>query len=429
MNETVNETMTLAEALPAGVVKPGTYERLVVAALGRMNAGCLTLELPDGTTRLIGTPGSEMSATIRVRHAAFFKKVTLFGDVGFGESYVDGDWETDNLERVISWAIHNVENAPSMSGSKTKTTALNFLKLYNRIRHFLRPNSVATARKNIAEHYDLGNDFYSLWLDDTMTYSAALFTAREQSLADAQTAKYDALCRKLRLVPSDHVLEIGSGWGGFASHAARHYGCRVTTVTISQEQFNYARDRFAREGLADRAEVRLQDYRHISGQFDKIASIEMMEAIGDRYLETFFAKIHSVLKPDGLVALQYITVPDSRHAELKHGIDWIQKHIFPGSLLLSIGRVGEAVHRTGDLFLHQLEDLGLHYARTLREWFGNFNSRLGDVRALGFDDRFIRKWNYYLQYCEAAFAMRNISVVHAVYTRPNNPRLRGTPHS
>src|SRR6185295_10344692 len=186
--------------------------------------------------------------------------------------------------------------------------------------------SVATARRNIAEHYDLGNDFYALWLDATMTYSAALFTSRDQSLAEAQAAKYDALCQKLRLVPSDHVLEIGSGWGGFASHAVRHYGCRVTTITISQAQFDYASERFAREGIADLAEVRLQDYRHITGQYDKIASIEMMEAIGDQYLETYFAKIHEVLKPDGLVAVQFITVPDSRHAELKHGIDWIQKH-------------------------------------------------------------------------------------------------------
>jgi cyclopropane-fatty-acyl-phospholipid synthase len=422
MNET--DTMTVADTLPVTTTRPGFYERLALDALGRMNAGCLTLELPGGAVRLIGTPGAEMSATIRVRHPAFFKKVTLFGDVGFGESYVDGDWDTDDIGRVIAWAIHNVENAPSMSGSKVKSTALNFLKLYNRLRHFLRPNSVAIARKNIAEHYDLGNNFYSLWLDATMTYSAALFTDPGQSLEEAQTAKYDALCRKLRLTPHDHVLEIGSGWGGFASHAVRQYGCRVTTITISQAQFDYARDRFVAEGIADRAEVRLQDYRHVTGQFDKIASIEMMEALGDEYLEVFFAKVHEVLKPDGLVAVQYITVPDSRHGDLKRGIDWIQKHIFPGSLLLSVTRVGQAMQRTGDLFLHQLEDLGLHYERTLRMWFENFNARLEGVRELGFDDRFIRKWNYYLQYCEAAFAMRNISVVHAVYTRPNNPRLR-----
>jgi cyclopropane-fatty-acyl-phospholipid synthase len=301
---------------------------------------------------------------------------------------------------------------------------LNLLKFYNRALHLLRPNSVGTARRNISEHYDLGNDFYRLWLDPTMTYSSAYFTAPAQTLEAAQIAKYDALCRKLRLIPGDHVLEIGSGWGGFACHAVRHYGCRVTTVTISVEQFNYARERFLREGLADRVDIRLEDYRRLTGKFDKIVSVEMMEALGDRYLETYCAKLHALLKPDGLIGLQYITVPDSRHAELKSDVDWIQKHIFPGSLLLSIGRVNHALNRTGDLFLHHLEDLGLSYARTLRAWFDAFNARLADVRALGFDERFIRKWNYYLQYCEAAFAMRNISVVQAIYTRPNNPRLR-----
>ena len=222
------------------------------------------------------------------------------------------------------------------------------------------------------------------------------------------------------------MLEIGSGWGGFACHAVRFYGCHVTTATISTEQFHFARERFRREGVASRVDIRLEDCRNLTGQFDKIASIEMMEALGDRYLETYFAKIHSLLKPDGLVGLQFITVPDSRHTELKRGVDWIQKHIFPGSLLLSVGRVNGALNRTGDLSIHALEDLGLSYARTLRAWFDTFNARLADVRALGFDARFIRKWNYYLQYCEAAFAMRNIGVVQAVCTRPNNPRLRSS---
>ncbi len=401
----------------------GLYQRFVLDALGKMTAGCLRLELPGGEALTIGTPGAEISATLRVLEAAFFQKCLLFGDVGFGESYVAGDWETDSIERVISWAVLNLENSPAMSGSKTRQFALNLLQHYNRALHLLRPNSVITARRNIAEHYDLGNDFYRLWLDPTMTYSSALFTAPGQSLEAAQVAKYDALCRKLDLQPTDHVLEIGSGWGGFACHAVKNFGCRVTTVTISEEQFKYARARFAREGIAERVDLQLTDYRLITGQFDKVASIEMMEALGDRYLETYFAKIHEVLKPGGLVGLQYITVPDSRHAELKRGIDWIQKHIFPGSLLLSVGRVNTALHRTGDLFLHHLEDLGASYARTLHAWWKTFNARAGEVRALGFDERFIRKWNYYLQYCEAAFAMRNISVVQAIYTRPNNRAL------
>ena len=406
--------------IAGGAPRSGVYERVVLDAIGAMTAGCLRLDLPGGTTKIIGTPGADTSAHIRVLDPGFFRKCVLFGDVGFGESYVAGDWETDSIARVIAWAILNVEHAPAMSGSKARRFALNVLRSYNRVLHLLRPNSPATSKRNIAEHYDLGNAFYQLWLDPTMTYSSGYFTTPGQSLESAQVAKYDALCRKLRLAPHDHVLEIGSGWGGFASHAVRHFGCQVTTVTISEEQFAWARERFAREGIADRAEVRLADYRLLNGQYDKVVSIEMMEAIGDRYLETYFAKIHEVLKPGGLLGVQYITVPDSRHAELKRGVDWIQKHIFPGSLLLSVGRVNRALERTGDLFAHDLEDIGASYARTLHVWWEQFNSHLTDVRALGFDERFIRKWNYYLQYCEAAFAQRNISVVQAVYTRPNN---------
>ena len=419
----MNETLT-ASAVPSTQATAGLYQRLVLDALGKMTAGCLRIELPDGNVQTIGSADAEISASICVRDSAFFKRCVLFGDVGFGESYVAGEWDTNSIERVISWAILNVEKSPAMSGSKSRAFALNLLKFYNRALHLLRPNSVRTAQQNIAEHYDLGNDFYRLWLDPTMTYSSAYFTAPDQSLESAQTEKYDALCRKLRLTPTDRVLEIGSGWGGFACHAVRFYGCHVTTATISAEQFHFAKERFKREGVASRVDIRLEDYRNLTGQFDKIASIEMMEALGDRYLETYFAKIHALLKPDGLVGLQFITVPDSRHAELKRGVDWIQKHIFPGSLLLSIGRVNQALNRTGNLSLHALDDFGLSYTRTLRAWFDKFNARLAEVRALGFDARFIRKWNYYLQYCEAAFAMRNISVVQAVCTRPNNPRLR-----
>jgi cyclopropane-fatty-acyl-phospholipid synthase len=423
MNESAPSLPSITPLAQAAPARSGFYQRLVVDAFERMTAGCLRLELPDGSARTIGTTGAEMNATIRVRDPLFFQRCVLFGDVGFGESYVAGEWETDSIERVIAWAILNVENSPSMSGSKAQRFALNLLQFYNRALHLLRPNSLATSRRNISEHYDLGNEFYRLWLDPTMTYSSALFSAREQSLEAAQTAKYDALCRKLRLVQNDHVLEIGSGWGGFACHAVKHYGCRVTTVTISQRQLEYARERFTREGVADRVEIQLEDYRNLRGRFDRIVSIEMMEALGDHYLTTYCSKLHELLKPDGLVSLQYITVPDSRHAELRRGVDWIQKHIFPGSLLLSVGRVNEAMNRTGDFSLHELQDLGASYARTLRGWWKNFNARLDDVRALGFDARFIRKWNYYLQYCEAAFAGRNISVVQAIYTRPNNRHL------
>lgn len=409
-----------ARAAPPGRFFAG----LVLKALVKMQAGCLRLTTPDGAEHLFGTPGAEIEAAMQVRDWGFFKKCVLFGDVGFGESYVDGDWETPSIERVIAWAILNVENSPGASGSKVRNFAFNVLKVGNRFHHLLRRNTRRTSRRNIAEHYDLGNDFYALWLDRTMTYSSALFRGADDSLEAAQDEKYERLCRQLRLQPTDRVLEIGCGWGGFSAYAARHYGCHITAVTISPAQQAFAAERMRREKLDDRVEIQLRDYREITGRFDKIVSIEMMEALGDRYLEKFCAQLGRMLQPHGIVALQFITVPDARHAELRSGIDFIQKHIFPGSLLLSVGRVNEALNRTGQLFLHDLKDFGASYARTLRCWWESFNARAAEVGALGFDRRFLRKWNYYLQYCEAAFALRNISVVQVTYAAPNNRHFR-----
>jgi cyclopropane-fatty-acyl-phospholipid synthase len=420
----MNETATAPPLSSSGANPPSPfYQSLLLRLFATLTEGQLRLELPDGSVREFGRKGSAVSARISVRNPAFFQKCVLYGDVGFGESYVAGDWETNSIERVISWAIANVTHLPSMSGSKVHTLFFNILKGYNQLQHWLRPNSLATSRRNIAEHYDLGNDFYSIWLDPSLTYSSARYTAPGQSLESAQFSKYDALCQKLRLQTSDHVLEIGTGWGGFSLHAAKHYGCRITTITISEEQFKLARERFEQAGLADRIQILLQDYRHLSGSFDKIVSIEMMEALGDKYLHTYLSKLDQLLKPNGLVGLQFITVPDRRHAQLRRGVDWIQKHIFPGSLLLSLGRINEVLSRTSEITLHELEDLGASYAKTLHVWWERFNAKLDAVAALGFDSSFIRKWNYYLQYCEAAFASRNISVVQAVYTRPNNPTL------
>lgn len=422
----MNTSLTYEEtnvAQPALTRKSGFYEGLVMRTLRSFAHGGLRVVLPDGKHQVFGEEGAPISAEIRIRDQAFFKHVALFGNVGFGESYVHGDWDTDDIAAVISWFILNIAKNQGATASSAKVAGVNLLRGYNRLLHLLRPNSVTTSRRNIAEHYDLGNDFYSLWLDKTMTYSAARFESAEQSLEEAQASKYDALCQKLDLKPTDHVLEIGCGWGGFCTHAARTYGCRVTAVTISKEQHAYATARVEREGLADKIEIRMQDYRHIEGQFDKIASIEMLEAVGDQFLETWFAKCHELLKPDGLLAFQAITTPDCRHSNLRKGVDWIQKHIFPGSLLLSLARLNEAANRTGDLFLHGLEDLGAGYAKTLSLWHDQFNARLDDVKSLGFDGNFVRKWNFYLKYCEAAFATRNISVVQAVYTRPNNTTL------
>jgi len=428
MSETLTLTSSNEQTSHVADARGSFYEKTLLRVLEGFSHGCLRVTWPNGTSKYFGEPGlQEPTAEVRLRRpGSFFRRCVLFGNVGLGEAYVEGDWDAPDLAAVVSWFIGNIARMPQALGSSGRIPGINFLKLINKVGHWLRPNSLRTSRRNIAEHYDLGNDFYQLWLDGTMTYSAARFTHEGQSLEEAQAAKYEALCQKLRLQPTDHVLEIGCGWGGFSCHAAREHGCRVTAITISEEQYRYATERVQREGLADRVEIRLQDYRLLTGQFDKIASIEMLEAVGDQYLETYFGKCHELLAPHGMLAFQVITVPDCQHANLKKGVDWIQKHIFPGSLLLSVARFNGAIQNTGNLFMHELEDLGASYAKTLQLWWRQFNQKLPEVRRLGFDERFVRKWNYYLQYCEAAFATRNISVVQACYTRPNNTTLHQT---
>ncbi len=410
--------------LQAAPARRPLYETLVLGTLKDMKRGSLFVTLPDGEVMRFGARNGTGSAAMTIVRPAFFLKCILYGDVGFGEAYVDGDWETDDITGVISWFLLNVENAPEISGTRRSFSLFNLLGIVNKIAHRLRDNTLRGSQRNIKAHYDLSNEFFGLFLDPGMTYSSAYFSKPALTLQEAQSEKYDRLCRQLRLQPADHVLEIGSGWGGFAVHAARAYGCRVTTITVSEEQCRYGRERIRREGLEDRIEVRLQDYRTLTGSFDKVVSIEMLEAVGHRQMEAFFGKCHAVLKKDGLLGMQVIISPDSRYDSLRKGVDWIQKHIFPGSLLPSIARINKAVNATGDLFLHDLKDLGLHYARTLRLWRGEFNGNIHGIRALGFDGRFARTWNYYLAYCESAFAMRNISVVQMVYARPNNELLR-----
>jgi cyclopropane-fatty-acyl-phospholipid synthase len=402
------------------VKKSSFYQSLVLQFLSKMDKGSLYLTLPDGEQITIGTGEGNISATIRVNDEAFYKRLILFGDIGFGEAYVDGLWDTDNITNVIKWVLLNIENAPGVSGSKTQALSLNLLKFFNKLSHFKRANTVDGSRKNIAEHYDLNNDFFASFLDPTMTYSAAYFYKDGLSLEEAQLAKYDRLCRQLHLKPSDHVLEIGSGWGGNAIYMAKTYGCKVTSLTISEEQHKLAVERVEEAGLTHKVSIELKDYRQMDGVFDKIVSVEMLEAVGYNFMDVYFKKCHDLLKKNGILAIQVITSPDSRYAALRKGVDWIQKHIFPGSLLPSVGAINNSINRTGDLTMVDLKDIGLDYATTLKLWFNAFNANLPTVRSLGFDDRFIRKWNYYLCYCEAAFEMRNINVMHLVYTRPNN---------
>jgi len=385
-----------------------------------MDKGRLYLTLSSGEQVVIGNGDSHIAASIVVNNDEFYKRIILYGDIGFGEAYVDGLWDTENITNVINWVLLNIENAPGVSGSKIQTISLNLLKLYNKISHFRRRNTVEGSRKNISEHYDLNNDFFASFLDPTMTYSSAYFYRDGLSLEEAQLAKYERLCRQLHLKPSDHVLEIGSGWGGNAIYMAKTYGCKVTSLTISEEQRKLAVERVEAEGLSGRVNILLKDYRAMEGTFDKIVSVEMLEAVGFNFMDVYFKKCHQLLKKNGILAIQVITSPDSRYESLRKGVDWIQKHIFPGSLLPSVGAINQSINRTGDLTLVDLKDIGLDYAKTLKLWYDSFNASLAKVKSLGFDDTFIRKWNYYLCYCEAAFAMRNINVMHLVYSRPNN---------
>jgi cyclopropane-fatty-acyl-phospholipid synthase len=401
---------------------PKFYERILFSAFNNMPNGKLNITMPNGTSFTFGKQASPI-ANIEIKNTVFFKRCVLYGDIGFGESYVNGDWDTNNITDVIKWFIHNIEYAPSVSGSRLNSYSFNFLKGINKLNHLLRKNTLSGSQKNISEHYDLNNAFFALFLDSSMTYSSAYFKDAKMSLQEAQYAKYDRLCKKLKLNASDHVLEIGSGWGSNAIYMAKHYGCRVTSITISEEQFKYAKQKAIDEHLSDKITFELKDYRDIEGTYDKIVSIEMLEAVGANYYETFFSVCHQLLKKNGLLALQVITCPDSRFKELKNGVDWIQKHIFPGSLLPSVGALNQAINQVSDLSLVNLKEMGLDYAHTLHIWYDEFNKKLAEVKQLGFDDSFIRQWNYYLCYCEAAFAMRNINVMQILYSRPNNLNL------
>lgn len=398
--------------------------KLIDRYFKEMSKGRLIMHWPNGDQIQYGQDENYDPAIIRIQSEEFFVKCVLYGDIGLGESYVDGDWETEDISAVVAWFILNVRKSPSMSGSAARSFLINCLGYLNRFGHRRRANTLENSKKNIHEHYDLGNKFYELFLDETMTYSCAYFQGQDESLEMAQTAKYDRLCKKLKLGENDHVLEIGCGWGGFAEHAASRYGCKITGITISEEQLKFAKDRIKKAGLDEKVTLQFKDYRHLEGQFDKIVSIEMLEAVGDDFLEDYFEQCNRLLKPEGLLGLQIITCPDSRYEQLKRGTDWSQKHIFPGSLLLAQHRVAEAMEQVGSLFLHSWEEFSHNYARTLKSWHERFNASLPEVRAQGFDETFIRKWNYYLEYCHAGFNMRNVGVAQAIYTRPNNLSLR-----
>jgi len=374
-------------------------------ALARLEGGTLEVELPGGQERRFG---SGAPVRLAIHDTALFRRVATRGKLGLGESYTAGEWDADDLVALFELLLRNADAA-----AERHARVRRLLELRPRLH---RRNGLLRSRRNIAYHYDLGNDLFALMLDETMTYSCAVFEPAGLSLADAQRLKYERLCESLSLGPEDHVLEIGCGWGGFARHAAETRGCRVTGLTISREQAALARERT--RGLP--VEILEQDYRTVEGRYTRVVSIEMIEAIGADQFGTFFATIDRVLAPGGRAAIQTILVPEQRWERYRRTPDWIERYVFPGCLIPSLEALARAAAGHSRLGIYRVDEIGEHYAETLRRWRASFHERIDEVRALGYDRRFERTWDFYLAFCEAAFRMRALRDVQLLLARPGS---------
>ena len=352
-------------------------------------------------------------ATITVHDASFYSDIIFGGTVGSGEAYMAKNWDCGELTDLIRIILRNEHLLASLDGGLGK-----LMQPLHKAFHALHRNSLSGSRKNIGAHYDLGNDMFELFLDPTMMYSSGIFEDPGYSMEQASTAKLDRICRKLQLNARDRVLEIGTGWGGFAIYAAKNYGCQVTTTTISRQQHDYARQRIMQEGLEDKIDLLYEDYRDLTGKFDKIVSIEMIEAVGHAYFKTYFQQISDLLKPDGMMLLQAITIADQKYEAAKGRVDFIKRYIFPGGCLPSVNVIANNIAEHTDMRLYQLEDIGQHYATTLVKWRERFFSNIGKIQDLGYPEAFTRMWNFYLCYCEAGFRERSIGTVQALLTKP-----------
>ncbi len=392
----------------------------LLSRLSKLTRGELTVHDRTGRVRL--GAANDLSAVVQVHHPKFYRHALFGGTLSIAESYLNGDWDCEDLTELFRILVRNSGTLSHLDGPLTGVVSL-----VQRIYHAWHANTRRGSRRNIAAHYDLGNEFFELWLDDTLAYSCGIFAHAEASLPDASREKFDRICRRLALDESDHVIEIGSGWGGFALHAAAHYGCDVTTTTISPAQYQHARERILHAGLCDRVRILQQDYRDLTGQFDKLVSIEMIEAVGHRYLDAFFRKCSQLLRPDGSMLLQAIVMPERRYDSYLKSVDFIQRYVFPGGCLPSLGAMLASVGRTTDLRLVQVEDFAPHYAETLRHWRQTFWRRIDDVRKLGYSERFLRMWHYYLCYCEAVFEERYIGLLQIQWDKPECRRDVLTP--
>ncbi|MGA0607213.1 class I SAM-dependent methyltransferase [Phenylobacterium sp. VNQ135] len=389
---------------------PAAFQAAARIIARNWRAGVLIFVLPDGRELRLQAdlPGPE--GRLVVRDFRFMARVLASGDIGFAEGYMAGEWETPDLSSLLEVLALNFTNMDRVATGNPLVSAVHF------VQHLLRSNTRSGSKKNIHAHYDLGNAFYSRWLDPTMTYSSARFAKPGEPLSEAQKRKYRTLAESMDLKPGHHVLEIGCGWGGFAEYAAREVGARVTGITISQEQYDFARERMFRAGLAERADIRLVDYRDVDGQFDRVASIEMFEAVGERYWPTYFGKIRESLALGGRAGLQIITIRDELFDRYRRRADFIQKYIFPGGMLPSEARLRAEIERAG-LAWAGVSRFGQHYADTLAEWARRFEGAWDDIRRLGFDERFRKLWRFYLSYCEAGFRTARTDVVQLSLSR------------
>lgn len=411
----------IAHDRPADRAAGGPWRRRLLDALDDLRGGTVVVHDWHGTSLLGHADGdAPLRATLHVHDDAFYRRVALGGSVAAGEAYFDGLWDCDDLVALVRLLVRNRDRLDAM-----ETGPARFAAWLLRGWEALRPNTRSGSRRNISAHYDLGNPLFETFLSDDLMYSSAIYADPGETLEQASFRKLETLCRKLELGPSDHVVEIGTGWGGFAVHAAGRHGCRVTTTTLSAEQASLARERIAAAGLSDRVTVLLDDYRDLAGQYDKLVSIEMVEAIGAAQLPTYFAKLSALLKPEGLAAVQAITIEDHRYRRALKEVDFIKRHVFPGSFIPSTSALLDAMGRHSDLGLLHLEDIGDSYALTLREWRRRFESARDRVLALGYDERFLRLWRFYLCYCEGGFLERSISDVQLLFARPGYRRTAG----
>jgi len=388
--------------------------RALLGQLGGLAHGELRI-VEDAGTHVFGRreAGLDLAVTLEVLDPRFWADAAFGGTVGAGESFLHGRWRTNDLTTLVRLMLRNRALMNGLEGGLALVTGP-----VRRLLHYANRNSRRGSARNIAAHYDLGNELFRLFLDPTMAYSCAIYPDEASTLHEAQLAKFDAICRKLALQPDQHLLEIGTGWGGLALHAARHYGCRVTTTTISREQHAHASEAVRAAGLTDRVTLLLEDYRDLRGRFDALVSVEMIEAVGHRYLDRYFAACSRLLAPHGMMLLQAITLQDQFYERALRSVDFIQRHVFPGSFIPSVSAIVAAVRRATDMKLFHLEDIGPHYARTLRDWRARFMAELAAVRALGYPEEFVRLWEFYLCYCEGGFMERQLGDVHMLLTKP-----------